>query len=111
MALQNQTFANSGSPYYGNPADWSNFSTINDTIHFNDTDAKIVVIPAIPDSATTITFNGEQLAYVSDIPNLANWAQYPANNNVDIPAPYILTADIAFISTLTVSTFISQVNV
>lgn len=105
MALQNQTFANSGSAYYGNPADWSKFSTINDTILFNDTNAKIVVIPAVPDSATTITFNGEQLAYVSDLPNLANWAQYPANHDVDIPAPFVLRADSALISSLTVSTF------
>jgi hypothetical protein len=103
MALQNQTFANSGSAYYGNPADWSKFSTINDTILFNDTNAKIVVIPAVPDSATTITFNGEQLAYVSDLPNLANWAQYPANHDVDIPAPYSLKSDTAFISTATIS--------
>lgn len=102
MALQNQTFANSGSPYYGNPADWSKFSTLTSTIMFNDTNAKLKVIPAIPDSATTITFNGEQLAYVSDLPNLANWAQYPANHDVDIPVPYVLRADTAFISTLTV---------
>ena len=102
MALQNQTHANSGSAYYGNPADWSKFSTLTSTIHFNDTDAKIVVIPAVPDNDTTITFNGNQLAYVSDLPDLANWAQYPANHDVLIDAPYVLRADTAFISTLTV---------
>jgi hypothetical protein len=102
MALQNQTFANSGSSYYGNPADWSKFSTLTSTIRFNDTDATIVVIPAVPDSATTITFNGEQLAYVSDVPDLANWAQYPANHDVIIAAPYVLNVDTAFISTLSV---------
>jgi len=114
MAYQNATYANSNSAYYGNPADWSKFSTINSTISFNGTDAKLKVFPAVPDSNTTISFNGNQLAYVSDIPNLANWAQYPANHNVDIPAPYVLnvsTSNIsslvcatATISTLTVST-------
>ena len=62
MALQNQTYANSGNSYYGNPADWSKFSTINDTILFNDTNATLEVFPAVPDSATTISFNGNQLA-------------------------------------------------
>ena len=72
MALQSQTYANSGNPYYGKPSDWSLYSTLNSTIHFNDTNATLRVIPAVPDSQTTITFNGEQLAYVSDIPDLAN---------------------------------------
>jgi hypothetical protein len=108
MALQNQTYANSGSPYYGHPADWSNYSTLNDVIRFNDTNATIRVIPAVPDSDTTITFNNEQLAYVSDIPDLANWAQYPANANVVIPSPYELRAETAFISTLTVYTQVTE---
>ena len=108
MALQNQTFANSGSPYYGNPADWSKFSTLTSTIMFNDTNAKLKVIPAIPDSATTITFNGNQLAYVGDVPNIANWAQYPANHDVDIPAPYALQAQTGYISSL--STFVQTTD-
>ena len=108
MALQNQTFANSGSPYYGNPADWSKFSTLTSTIMFNDTNAKLKVIPAIPDSATTITFNGNQLAYAGDVPNIANWAQYPANHDVDIPAPYALQAQTGYISSL--STFVQTTD-
>jgi hypothetical protein len=104
MALQNQTYANSGDPYYGKPSDWSLFSTLYSTIIFNDTNAKLLVIPAVPDSQTTISFNGEQLAYVSDIPDLANWAQYPANNTVTIPAPYALNASLGNISTINVST-------
>lgn len=113
MAFQNQTYANSGSAYYGHPADWSKYSTINDVILFNDTEAKIEVFPAIPDSATTIAFNGNQLAYLSDIPDLGNWAQYPANNDVLIDAPYVLRADTGFISTLTVysQTTQNEVNV
>jgi hypothetical protein len=104
MALQNQTYANSGQPYYGHPADWSLYSTLQDTIRFNSTNAVLLVTPAIPDSNTTISFNGEQLAYVSDIPDLADWAQFPANNNVTIPAPYALNAQLANISTVNVST-------
>jgi len=100
MALQSQTFANSGSPYYGNPADWSKYSTLNSTISFNDTNAKLKVIPAVPDANTTITFNGNQLAYVSDIPNLANWAQYSANHDVTIPSPYIVNGNTANFSTI-----------
>lgn len=112
MALQNQTFANSGNPYYGKPSDWSLYSTLNSTIHFNDTNAVLRVIPAVPDSQTTITFNGEQLAYLSDIPDLANWAQFPANNNVTIPSPYALEASLANISTVNVSTLnVFQTNV
>lgn len=79
---------------------------------FNDTNATLRVIPAVPDSQTTITFNGEQLAYVSDIPDLANWAQYPANNNVTVPSPYVLDASLANISTVNVSTLnVIQTNV
>ena len=79
---------------------------------FNDTNATLRVIPAVPDSQTTITFNGEQLAYVSDIPDLANWAQYPANNTVTIPSPYVLDASLANISTVNVSTLnVIQTNV
>jgi hypothetical protein len=112
MALQNQTYANSGNPYYGKPSDWSLFSTLNSTIMFNDTNATLRVIPAVPDSDTTITFNNEQLAYVSDIPDLANWAQYPANNTVTIPSPYVLDASLANISTVNVSTLnVIQTNV
>lgn len=108
MALQNQTFANSGDAYFGNPADWSKFSTLQSTIQFNNTNATLKVFPAVPDNNTTIAFNGNQLAYASDLPDLGNWAQYPANNDVDIPAPYALLADTGFISTLTVSTIAIQ---
>lgn len=104
MALQNQTYANSGQPYYGHPADWSLYSTLQDTIRFNSTNAVLLVTPANPDSNTTIAFNGEQLAYVSDIPDLADWAQYPANHNVDIPSTFSLNASLANISTINVST-------
>ena len=113
-ALQSQTFANSGDPYYGNPADWYKYPSRTDEIKFSGTNAVIKVTPAVPDTNTTISFNNNQLAYVSDIPNLQNWAQYPANHNVDIPAPYVLNvsttnastliAKNATISTLTVST-------
>jgi hypothetical protein len=71
---------------------------------FNSTNATLRVIPAIPDIDTTIAFNGEQLAYYSDIPDLANWAQYPANNDVNVPAPYAVNASLANISTVNVST-------
>lgn len=104
MALQSQTYANSGNPYYGKPSDWSLYSTLTSTIRFNDTNAVLRVIPAVPDSQTTITFNGEQLAYLSDIPDLANWAQFPANNDVNVPAPYAVNASLANISTINVST-------
>lgn len=104
MAYQNATYSNSGSAYFGNPADWSQYSTLNSTIQFNKTNATLRVRPAVPDSNTTIEFNGNQLAYLSDIPDPADWAQYPANNDVTIPAPYALRADEAFISTLTVFT-------
>ena len=92
MALQSQTFANSGNAYYGNPADWSKFSTLTSTILFNDTNATLKSIPAVPDTNTTLEFNGNQLAYVSDIPDLANWAQYPANHDVDVPKPFKVNA-------------------
>ena len=98
MALQSQTFANSGNAYYGNPADWSKFSTLTSTILFNDTNATLKSIPAIPDTNTTLEFNGNQLAYVSDIPDLANWAQYPANHDVDVPAPFYVNANQGVIS-------------
>jgi hypothetical protein len=104
MALQSQTYANSGNPYYGHPADWSLYSTIQDTIRFNSTNAVLLVTPAVPDSQTTISFNGEQLAYASDIPDLANWAQYPANHDVNIPSTFTLNASLANISTVNVST-------
>jgi len=102
MAYQNATYSNSGSAYFGNPADWSNYSTITSTIRFNNTNATLRVRPAVPDSNTTIEFNGNQLAYLSDIPDPADWAQYPANNNVTIPSPFSLRAESAFISSLTV---------
>ena len=102
MALPNQTFANSGSSFYGDPADWSKFSTINDVIRFNSTNATLQVFPAVPDTNTSIAFNGNQLAYAQDIPDLANWAQFPANHDVIINTPYSLRADSAYISTLTV---------
>ena len=108
MAFQNATYANSNSAYFGNPADWSNFSTITSTIRFNNTNATLRVRPAVPDSNTTIEFNGNQMAYVSDIPNLADWAQFPANNDVTIPPPYSLIADSASISSLTVFTQTTQ---
>ena len=112
MALQSQTYANSGNPYYGHPADWSLYSTLTSTIRFNDTNATIKVIPAVPDSDTTITFNNEQLAYVKDIPDLANWAQYPANHNVDIPSTFSLNASLANISTVNVSTLnVNETNI
>ena len=102
MAFQNATYSNSGSAYFGNPADWSNYSTITSTIRFNNTNATLRVRPAIPDSNTTIEFNGNQIAYLSDIPNPGDWAQYPANNDVTIPSPHALRANEAFISSLTV---------
>jgi hypothetical protein len=108
MAFQNATYANSNSAYFGNPADWSNFSTITSTIRFNNTNATLRVRPAVPDSNTTIEFNGNQMAYVSDIPDPADWAQYPANNDVTIPPPYSLIADSASISSLTVFTQTTQ---
>ena len=104
MAFQNATYANSDTAYYGNPADWSKYSTINSTIRFNNTNATLRARPASPDSNTTLEFNGNQIAYLSDIPNPADWAQYPANNDVTIPSPYALRANEAFISTLTVFT-------
>jgi len=108
MAFQNATYSNSGSAYFGNPADWSNYSTITSTIRFNNTNATLRVRPASPDSNTTIEFNGNQLAYLSDIPDPADWAQYPANNDVTIPPPYSLIADSASISSLTVFTQTTQ---
>ena len=108
MAFQNATYSNSGSAYYGNPADWSNYSTITSTIRFNNTNATLRVRPASPDSNTTIEFNGNQVAYLSDIPDPGDWAQYPANNNVTIPPPYSLIADSASISSLTVFTQTTQ---
>jgi hypothetical protein len=108
MAFQNATYSNSGSAYFGNPADWSNYSTITSTIRFNNTNATLRVRPASPDSNTTVEFNGNQLAYLSDIPDPADWAQYPANNDVSIPPPYSLIADSASISSLTVFTQTTQ---
>lgn len=96
MAFQSQTFANSNTAYYGSPADWSKYSTINDTIRFNSTNATLQVFPAVPDSATSIAFNGNQLAYISDLPNLANWAQFPANASVTVPSPYrVITQNVS----------------
>lgn len=113
MAFQSQTYANSNTAYYGNPADWSNYSTINDTIRFNDTNATLEVFPAVPDNDTTISFNGNQLAYVSDIPDLANWAQYPANHDVDVPIPFNINvlqgsvnADVLNVNTINLATVI-----
>jgi len=107
MALQSQTYANSGNAYYGNPADWSKFSTLTSTILFNDTNAVLRSIPAVPDTNTTLEFNGNQLAYVSDIPDLANWAQYPANHDVDVPKPFKVNALEGVISPLLQNTAIS----
>jgi len=103
MAFQNATYANSNSAYYGNPADWSNFSTLNSTIRFNDTDATLTVRPTTPDSNTTIEFNGNQIAYVSDIPSVGDWSLFSSISNVGIPPPYSLYADGANISTATIS--------
>jgi hypothetical protein len=109
MALQSQTYANSGNAYYGNPADWSKYSTLTSTILFNDTNATLKSIPAIPDTNTTLEFNGNQLAYVSDIPDLANWAQYPANHDVDVPKPFYVNANEGVISPLLKNTAIAIV--
>ena len=103
-ALQSQTYANSGEPYYGNPAEWYKFPSKDDKIRFVSTNAVLQVFPAVPDANTTISFNGNQLAYVADIPNVANWAQYPANHDVDIPAPYLLNVSTANISSLVAKT-------
>ena len=111
MAFQNATQYNGGSAYYGNPGDWSKYSTVNSTIHFNNTNAALRVRPTSPDTNTTIEFNGNQLAYASDIPNLANWAQYPANHDVNIPPPYALRAETAYISTLTVYQQTTDTNI
>jgi hypothetical protein len=107
-ALQSQTYANSGDPYYGNPAEWYKFPSKDDKIRFVSTNAVLEVIPAVPDANTTIAFNGNQLAYVSDIPNLQNWAQYPANHNVDIPDPYVLNVSTMNNATANISTLVSQ---
>lgn len=94
MAFQHQTFANSGASFYGDPADWSKFSTLNSSISFNSTNAKLTAIPdTANDSQTRVEFNGNTLAYLSEIPDLANWAQYPSNHDVEIPNPYVLFAN------------------
>jgi hypothetical protein len=108
MALQNQTFANSGDPYYGNPAEWYKFPSLNDKIEFAGTSAVLEVFPAVPDANTTISFNGNQLAYAGDIPDVANWAQYPANHDVDIPAPYVLNVSTMNNATANISTLVSE---
>lgn len=112
MALQSQTYANSGNAYYGHPADWSKYPTLNSTIMFNSTSAVLRVAPASPDINTTIAFNGNVLAYAADIPDLGNWAQYDANHDVNIPNPYVLNAKTANISTVNVSTLnVNETNV
>jgi len=93
MAYQNATFYNGGSAFYGDPKDWSQYSTLTSTISFNGTNAKLKSVPESPDSDTRLLWNNEILAYKSEIPDLANWAQYPANHQVDIPNPYVLFAN------------------
>jgi hypothetical protein len=94
MAFQSATYCNSGNSFYGDPKDWSEFSTLTSTISFNDTNAQLRSVPDTGNDANTrIEFNGETLAYLSEIPDLANWAQYPANHQVDIPDPHVIFAN------------------
>ena len=110
MAFQNATQYNGGSAYYGLPSDWSKYSTLNSTISFNDTNAKLTAVPDTNnDDNTRIDFNGNVLAYLSEIPDLANWAQYPANHQVDIPNPHVLFAD-AGIGGESVRSFINNLD-
>jgi hypothetical protein len=93
MAFQNATNYNNGASFYGNPKDWSQYSTLTSTISFNGTNAKLKSVPESPDSNTRLLWNNEVLAYKSEIPDLADWAQYPANHQVDIPDPFVLFAN------------------
>lgn len=92
-----------------NPNRWSNYSTLNSTIAFNISSATLLASEnaGIP----LLSFNNNQLAYASDIPDLANWAMYPANNNVDISGYNIsnvstIRGQDAVFSTIITNTFI-----
>ena len=89
-----------------NPRLWSNYSTVNSTITFNlpGIAAREAQLQAQDNGGTPLLyFDGNQLAYVSQIPVIDNWSLFSSISNVGIPPPYALFADGANISTATIS--------
>lgn len=89
-----------------NPRLWSNYSTVNSTITFNipGTVATEAQLQAQDNRGTPlIYFDGNQLAYVSQIPVQGNWSLFSSISNVGIPPPYSLISDGASISTALIS--------
>ena len=105
LSDQNGVLAVDGVPIM--PSNWSNYSTLNSTIAFNISSATLVAEASA--STPSLLFNGNVLAYQSEIPNLKNWAMYAANNPVEISSFNIsnignLTCSVGNFSTINVST-------
>ena len=89
-----------------NPRLWSNYSTVNSTITFNlpGIAAREAQLQAQDNGGTPLLyFDGNQLAYVSQIPVQGNWSLFSSISNVGIPPPYSLISDGASISTALIS--------
>lgn len=88
-----------------NPNTWSNYSTVSSTITFGLPTAgiQLEVQQGPPPAPPYLFFDNNQLAYVSQVGNVSDWALYPAIQDVSIPNPFSLNADNANISTCTIS--------
>jgi len=89
-----------------NPRLWSNYSTVNSTITFNlpGIAAREAQLQAQDNGGTPLLyFDGNQLAYVSQVPVVGDWSLFSSISNVGIPPPYALFADGANISTAIIS--------
>ena len=94
-----------------NPKYWSNYSTLHSTIAFNISSATLLATANPSTLIPSLSFDNNILAYKSDIPDLANWAYYQANHNVDISGYDVdnistLTAQTGYFSTLYADTFV-----
>jgi hypothetical protein len=88
-----------------NPNTWSLYSTVSSTITFGlpTPGIQLEVQQGSPPAPPYLFFDNNQLAYVSQVGNVADWALFPAIADVSIPNPFSLNADNANISTCTIS--------
>jgi hypothetical protein len=88
-----------------NPNTWSLYSTVSSTITFGlpTPGIQLEVQQGPPPAPPYLFFDNNQLAYVSQVGNVADWALFPAIQDVSIPNPFSLNADNANISTCTIS--------
>ena len=101
LSNQNGQLAVDGVPIAAN--NWSDYSTINSTIAFNISSATLLATEAA--GIPSLSFNGNVLAYVNDIPALRDWSMYPATQSLDMSGNNIINANVGTFSTLYTNTF------